>query len=360
MSVMGVNLRQLYQRPAAWFWYLIALSSSVGPLSLVLSQKGNQGRGFIMFFLIAPVAFAYVSGSLQVEILSKPFSYTLPKHKRIPRRFIFSVGVCVSALISSTFLLYPGLTPQGAILSFAAATLLSLTVYMIIASRSFVFSNDSWNGLPILLVVAACFSGLPRLLELAIVNQPFVVIVIGMLISGGLWVHIGNVDAGGRFCGQRYLGELNSMNPAKAVSHKEYLRAKKEEVKGAKGPATLETFYIGRMHAGNVSSIARCVWGSLYTSISAHRLNTFAGFSKQILIGLMFVLFYGYYGSTQQTRMVNILFFAPLMVGLRLRVPLSRTLFLPEDGSGFWRPWCMPRLHPSSLPALCSFWPRFQ
>ena len=340
MGTMGVNLRQLYQRPVAWFWYLFALSQSF-TFMMILTDGNGAGNGAIMSYLIAVVVFAFVAGSLQVDILSKPFSYTLPGHKLIPRKFIVSVGVCVSLFVSLVFIFYPGLSMREALLSFVAAACFAFAIYILIASGSLIIRNEGSSGwLSLVVFVGAFYLGGPVFFESAIVKHPFAVIIPSVCVSVLLIVRVGNVDLGRRFCGQMYLGVLNSFNIAKAKRYREYRLAEKMEAKGLQDHVVGEAFFTEHMRSSHSSSVARSVWGSLYASFALFRLNTLRGFVSPFLMCVFAALFYGYFASVSSSapfKMVNLIFFAPLIAASLLPLPICYSGYVPAGRKErFW------------------------
>ena len=108
MSVLSANLKHLYQRRGLWLTYLILGLLVFASLAIALDRP-LAARGRFMGLVMLQFLIGACIASLSAEVLTKPFSYCLPGHRAVPRKFIFSVAVVTSLLGSLLFLAYPGL-----------------------------------------------------------------------------------------------------------------------------------------------------------------------------------------------------------------------------------------------------------
>ena len=88
-SILAANMKHLYQRRVAWFWYLLILCQA--PVILMPPFLARFDR--YLGYLIASLLVGILAGGMQKDVLIKPFSFCLPNHRRIPRAFIFGIGL---------------------------------------------------------------------------------------------------------------------------------------------------------------------------------------------------------------------------------------------------------------------------
>jgi uncharacterized membrane protein len=116
MSILTANLKHLYQRRGLWLVYAFFIV----PMFLVIIamlHKPEAGKGMFTLFLLLAFIIGFITASLSIEVMNKPFSYCLPGHRKTVRQFIFLIGIAVSLLGSPLFLAYPGLGSWDLVLS---------------------------------------------------------------------------------------------------------------------------------------------------------------------------------------------------------------------------------------------------
>ncbi len=100
MNILHANLKHLYQRKGFW---LIALGLGLFvPIGIMAIVDGRQSS-FMVFAAWIYIAAGFTS-ALQVEVLTRPFSWSLPGHAGIPAKFLFCIGISVSLFWSVAFL----------------------------------------------------------------------------------------------------------------------------------------------------------------------------------------------------------------------------------------------------------------
>ena len=82
MSVLTVNLKHLYQRRGLWLFYVLVITFAFAGIAMLFDDtKAGEGR-FVGLIVLAFVVGLLLS-ALPIEVMSKPFSYCLPGHRKI-------------------------------------------------------------------------------------------------------------------------------------------------------------------------------------------------------------------------------------------------------------------------------------
>ena len=108
MSILTANLKHLYQRRGILLVYL-ALGFIAFVSIAVLFKRPAAGQGRFIGLVVLAFAIGLIAALLPIEIMTKSFSYCLPGHRKVVRRFIFWVGVVVNLFGSLLFIMYPDL-----------------------------------------------------------------------------------------------------------------------------------------------------------------------------------------------------------------------------------------------------------
>ena len=180
MSILTVNLKHLYQRRGLWLLYvLLVLFGFAGIASLFDNMKAGQGR------FIGLIALAFVVGLLlsvlPLEVMSKPFSYCLPGHRKMVRKFVFCVGIVFNLLASLLFFIYPGLNAGQLVLVVCSAFFAGMIFYLLGAGFAFASRiSVGFIGFFPLIIVAGTFFDLHTVIEGVIVENPLMVISVGI------------------------------------------------------------------------------------------------------------------------------------------------------------------------------------
>jgi len=289
MSVLTMNLRQLYQRRGLWVAYgllgFMVLASVEGRLDGVEAGEG---------WFVGLIALAFVVGMcaavLQMEIMSKPAAYCLPGHRQMVRRFIFTIGVATNLASSLLFLWYPGLPLALAPLVCCSAFFAGLVFYLGGAALALRRKGGlACAGVIFLMVGGGVLLKLRILLEGVVVGHPVGVIGFGLLGAIGAWVLLGEAELARRHCLGPWVG-------FGAIFNRERLRRSPQARDGARWARLkdhprpwVESFFVGRMSQDGSFGMVRCVWGALYRSyglvISQWRYAAVVALVLAILLG---------------------------------------------------------------------------
>ncbi len=315
MGILTVNLKHLYQRRGLWLVYVFLGLFVFGSIAATLNKRGaGEGMNIILGVSAALIA-GLVAAVLQVEILAKPFSYCLGAHRKVPRKFIFSVGVAANLLVSLIFVLYPGLGWGQWIPVICSVFFAGLVFYWIGVLSAFVGRTSGvWIGFLPWLIIGGGFFGLHITIERTIVENPLGVSLLGAFSSIAAWIWLGNANWARRYCGAPWVGLFDAWNRDKLQKYKQ-LRAsvKRDKLKNHPNP-WVERFFLGRMNKCDYLGTGRYIWGGLYTTYGTVLW-------KAVLAGVFIVLlmlcFFCYTGST-----TFMLFFMPgfMIMYLRLSV----------------------------------------
>ena len=325
MSILTVNLKHLYQRRGFWLVYVIlGLFAFAGIAVLFKGPEAGQGR-FTGFVVLAPVV-GLLLAVLPIEVLSKPFSYCLPGHRKVPRRFVFCVGIVFNLFGSLLFFVYPYLNAGQLVLVVCSAFFAGLISYLLVAGLAFGVRNSvAFIGLLPLIIVAGQFFDLHTVIEGVIVGNPLVVILVGVLSSVLAWLWLGDARLARRYCGVPGIGSLDAWNRDKMQKYRQVRLAKKWD-KLKKHPSSwVETFFLGRMNRYDYVSTGRYIWGGLYTAfgIALSQLSQWKEAFSGVFLALVLVCFLGYMGPGR-----NILFIMPGFIIAQMRLPVYSSMLI--------------------------------
>lgn len=322
MSILAVNLKHLYQRRGLWLVYMLlgffVFISIAAPSWRPVADKGR---------FIGLVVLAFVVGLLlailPIGVLSKPFSYCLPGHRKVVGRFIFCVGAAFNFLGSLLFLWYPGLNSWQLLLVVCSAFSAGLIFYWLGVWLAFGVRNSAvWIGLLPFIIFGGGFFGLHIVIEHVIVGNPFGVILVGVLSSVLAWLWLGNADRARRYCGVPGIGFFDAWNQDKVQKYRQVRAAKKWD-KLKKHPSPwVETFFLGRMNRYDYVSTGRYIWGGLYTTFGIALPQWKEAFSG-VFLALVLVCFLGYMGPGR-----NIFFIMPGFMFAQMRLPVYSSMLI--------------------------------
>ena len=292
MSILTINLKQLYQRRGLWLAYaLFALFVwvSIGvPLDEPVAGRGKFIGLICMAFLIGMAA-----AVLQLEILTKPMVFCLPRHRRTVREFIFSIGLAANGVGALLFLFYPGLPFVWRLLVLGSAFAAGLVFYL--AGAMLVFRWRQANIFVGLLALALFGGGLLRLnilLERVVVGFPLLAIGFALLVAAGAWVYLNDPKLARRNCLQPWVGFDEMFNREKLRRSQHQRGALPwDRLKDHPRP-WVEAFFLGRMTRSGPFSTARSAWGALYGSYAV----LLSQWTQVLLLAPFLAVILGYLG----------------------------------------------------------------
>lgn len=321
MSILIVNLKHLYQRRGLWLVHAILAIVILGFFVKPLVRPPEPAKGQYVGPLVVAFLVGFLATLLQIEVLSKPFSYCLPGHRRILRKYVFFIAVPVSAFCSMLFLVYPGLNSWPLILVLCSAFFAQLTFYLAGA----VFAESIRNAglvvgfLPIAGLVAEGFLDLHVLLERIIIADVFLVIFVGILSGIATWLWLGRVGLARSHCAIPWVGFLDAFNKEKL---RRYTNAPAELKRrlGKHPKAWVENWFLGRMDKYDYNGPGRFFWGALYgtSALAVSRWHNL------FLSALVLTVMFGYISQAA----VFTLIMVPAIFALYRQPPLYSTMLI--------------------------------
>lgn len=340
MSILTANLKHLYQRRGYWLVHLIlglfaylcimtALKySGMKPIDRIMSGL----TGIITFLFLGEVHFmglvllafpiGLFAASMPIEVLSKPFTYCLPGHRKVPGQFVLLIGIVTNALGSLIFLAYPDLTGWQKVSSVCSA----------FGTGSMMYSLGVWlawrTPFAVLLLILLPWMWMPTsslkltvIAQQVIVEAPFEITILGVLSSLAGWWWLTNKTHVRRFCTIPRLGLFDVWNKEKVERYKQSRASgKKKKPKGYPHP-WVEEFFLNRMNQFGYLRAGRHIWGGLYTTF-AMPLSTW-----KAQIAWLPVVFMVYYTSPIGENLLGLL--AGTIVA-NIRAPIRTSVFTPQ------------------------------
>lgn len=322
MSILTANLKHLYQRRGILLVYLAL--GFIAFVSIAVSfKRPAAGQGRFIGLVVLAFAIGLIAALLPIEIMTKSFSYCLPDHRKVVRRFIFWVGVVVNLFGSLLFIMYPDLHSGKLVLVVCSAFCAGLIFYWLGVGFAFgISSSVSFIGYLPLVMIGGGFFGLHEIIERTIVGNPFGVILVGVLSSVLAWLWLGNEGLARRHCAVPWVGFFDVWNRDKVQKYSQVRMAKKwDKLKQHPSP-WVETFFLGRMNRYDYLSDGRYIWGALYKTFGI-ALSTWKSAFLGVLSAFVIVCFLGYMGAGK-----NILFIMPGMMVAPMRLQVYSSMLI--------------------------------
>ena len=288
MSILAANLKHLYQRRGAWFWYLVILVM-IPTMAFINSESGRY-----LGYLLTSYLVGFLVGAVQKEILSKPFSFCLPGHTGIPRRFIVWVGVVINALLGFVFIFHLGLGYPSVFLVVLAGATAGMVVHLLCAGLM-LFNLEKnilvWFLIPIGLY--GYFSKWDLIVQEVIVRSPLIATSLGLLSCWLAWNWLGRESLRRKYCGKMVIGMFDAWNKEKMSKFRLAKLAEKEKKKPSSMimSSGVERFFISRISGATTDSLGPYIWGGLYKTFGmmiSQRRQDLMGSLLFILLALSF------------------------------------------------------------------------
>ena len=318
MTILQANLKHLYQRKGFW---LIGLGLGLFAFMCIMAIVDGEQGSFMVFAVWIYIAAGFTS-ALQVEVLTRPFSWSLPGHARIPVKFLFCIGISVSLFWSVVFLFYPAPTLAEHLLSCVSVFFAGTIIYWLGAWVVFRFPN--WVSaivlVPILMVYGR-YLDLYVLFERVIVDAWFAVILLGGLVNFLAWRHWSRPGMARKYCGRPWLGAFDAWNKEKISEFQQARLAQRNKAIPTVLPR-VEKFFLDRITDRTGPNTAQYIWGGLYRSFGliASRKRECVRFW---LIMLPLLCFLGYMGPA-----ANIIFIMPGLMVANMSLHVRSTLLV--------------------------------
>lgn len=327
MSILCANLKHLYQKRSFWplglFFGIVAFG-----IAMVINEaitENKQGA------FCAPALWVFFAGSfiatLSIEVLTKPFSYCLPGHKDILRKFLFFMGLPLSILWSLSYLFFPDLnfakTVLACLSAFSAFTIFYwLGVWFVFRFRSWFFIFALF---PLLLLGDKPLH-MSVFIVYSIVESPLRMILLGVLVNFLAWFYWGRPNLARHYCGKLWMGAFDAWNKKKIEKLQWAKLAEQDRKKpGSKQiSAGAESFFVSRISGAETGSLQQYIWGCLYKSFGltvSQRKQDWMRFLILIVPMLCFVCYMPGRGK-------NIIFFMPGIIVALMSLNVHSSLLI--------------------------------
>ena len=269
MNILHANLKHLYQKRSFWLIGLIFGVSAFGVIKVIEEAVTENKRGGFsapilwMFFVSIFIA------SLPIDVLTKPFSSCLPNHRKIPREFLFCIGLVLSFLWSLSFLFYTDLNIVKTILTCLSAFSVFTISYWF--GAWFVSKVRNWSVVFALLPLIMLGNGLLNMstvVEHTIVESSIPMILLGGIINVLAWRYWGRANLSRQYCGKLWMGAFDAWNKEKMSKFRQVKLAEKDK-KNSNPPKLylgVEDFFVSRISGAKSGSLQQYIWGALYKS----------------------------------------------------------------------------------------------
>ncbi|HPC94748.1 MAG TPA: hypothetical protein PLU87_07405 [Sedimentisphaerales bacterium] len=308
MSVLTMNLKQLYQRRGLWLAYLMFAFYVWVSVKVALDDP-RGGKGTFIGLIVLAFMVGMTAAVLQTEILTKPMAFCLPQHRRTVVRFIVTIGIATNALGAMLFLFYPGLPLVWRLLVLGSAFAAGLVLYL--AGAWWGFFARQPMALIGFLVVIFFFGrrlGLHVRLEQIVVLHPVAVMAAGVLAALAMWLYLTRADLARRNCLRPWIGFAEVFDRDKLRRSPQYRSAAPwTRLKDHPRP-WVESFFIDRIAGSQPLSTMRCAWGAVYNSFAL----VLSQWRNVLFLVVVMTAFLGYLGGHL---MVILLASLPIVVG---------------------------------------------
>lgn len=325
MSILTANLKHLYQRPLMWYWHFILIIIAIPTIILPWTSSGE--RSFSMY-LIASVFLGMIYAGMQQEILTKPFSFCLPGHRKTLRRYFFLIGIVVNSLSGLIFLKYPGIDMPYNLIIVCSACFMGMAAYLLVVWITFLgHASFAYIGFLPLVVIGLEFMGIEvgKILEYVIVSLPFYVVIICFVFCVFVWRWLGRDSLARGHCDKVMLGIFDNIASRKRRMYVQTKTAEKRSQNTVAFNNKTYDFFLQRMERHVFPSAIKYIWGHALM-LQDKFLNLWSlGFLVTILLAIIFL---GYIG-TGELRMIDVLFILPISASFNFNLLPYGSVLLP-------------------------------
>lgn len=338
MTPLTASLRQLYQRRALWFLYVVGGMMLLPWIIFAFQGKLVSSSFFPFMLLVTNLVLGMTAASLVREVLACPFSVCLPGRHRADGRFLLVVGWGSNAILAILFLTSSaaGGLPTG--LLYVVSAVFGVTVFLISVWVAYLTPHASqFLGFLPLVMLVMHLGGEHAWLEMLVVQGwPMV-----LLCCAGLHVWLITRAAtracAGRLLDQPFLGMLGAFNPARAKAYRERLTtARLAKGKGQDGGGPGGCFE-GMVQRTVPFTSHKAIASACFEVYGALRWRHAMG---PVAAGIFFLgyafLFEGVMGRQRATALY-ILFIVPVVLGIHIPFPCDSSSLLPRTRrQRFW------------------------
>jgi len=319
MSILTANMKHLYQCRGAWFGYLIILCGV--PIALFFTKFDDRYLGYLLISFWTGV----FAGNMQKDVLTKPFSFCLPGHRRIPKLFIFWIGGVVNLILGCVFLLYPGLSFPYVLMAILAGGFVGMILYFHgVCIPLLKLKTLLGMYLYIGLIVVTIFFKWDKVVQNIIISWPIPTILAGGLVCVWFWRLLGRDSLARRHCGRLVCGEFDTS--LKAQKYRQAQADRKLTAAKAKFFERLHELFLRRMNRYEFLGKGRYIWGNFYM-VFGRGFGTWQ--MKDVLASCALISFLVlFFGFVCKGEGVNLLFVILALVVLSLDLlPYGSMLF---------------------------------
>jgi hypothetical protein len=313
-----MNLRHLYQRRGFWLvWGLLGIFGVLGPIGAV--AEGSLGASLVCTYVVF-LAGVFVS-AMQVEILSKPFSWCLPGHREVPRRFMGCVGGVLSVL--SAMLLgavYHGDVTAKLMVCVSIFFLCTMAYWL---GASIVWAFPNWGAaisVSMLVLLVGNFVDIDTIFEYVAVRWWWATAAAGVVVNVAAWRYWGKDGLARRYCGKMWMGAFDVWNKEKMARWGRARTAKAYE--NAADGGRVERFFLGRISRGSAGGSGRYIWGNLYKVFGAAAVGK-NDWMRFFVVIIPVVCFLGYMGAA-----INMIFIMPGLMVMNMKLHVHSSLLV--------------------------------
>jgi hypothetical protein len=262
MRVLLANLKHSYQHRVLMLMGVFYVLLSLTPFAQA------DGEGALATLILPEFAIGVTVAAMQMDVVSKTFSFCLPYHRVVVRRFIFLIGLAVSVALSLLFSQCPG---QAGMTSDWPALVLSSTF----SAGMIAYLSGAGIGLcvriPVLILtllpliaIGGVLSDLHMRIESVVIHAPVCVIAAAM-ISGIIgWLWLGRPAWFCHRCARPWIGfsdfdDFSKMN--------QYGQARAWARPKTRTHPRIDGFFLGVMTRHARCERLRYVWGALYAAV---------------------------------------------------------------------------------------------
>jgi len=264
MSALTVNLRLFYQRRGLWFWYFLIVTAGFG-LTAEAWADPRAGKGLFTGWLIISLIVGMIVAGLYKDVLSKPFAFCLPGHRRTGGAIVWGAAGVVNLLGGLVFWRYPDLSEKYRCLVYFSGVGAGLICYGLGMWFTFRFVNHAaLVGFLPLVIIGMTLLDLQIAIERVIVEYPLFPILAGGVVWAVGWRRLGRRTLSRTNCNAVTMGLGDVFNPKRMKKYSQLHCERQLRRSRAEGGQWLEAFFLRRMEAGCALSSGRYLWGVLY------------------------------------------------------------------------------------------------
>lgn len=329
MSILWVNLKHFYQRRGLWLWYLFLFPWLFFAFffQFFFRSHRHEYESYVGFFFLSFFV-GVITADLQRDVLAKPFSFCLPKHRSMPKHLIFGIGSIVNLLVGIIFFgnrepLFP-----HDLLVILAAGFVGMIFYLLAVRLVFVFRTGAFIGpiLAFIWVIPMVLSQYNRPAEYIIISHPLWPIMAGIITCRIAWKWLEGDALARKHCGDVRMGLADAWNVAKMRKYQQKQYAQMLSKGRPSISDSLEGFFLTRMETCASFSKYRAVLGNLYIMLG----RLFGGprwvWTLTTPLLIVMILSLGYFANGI---MSNYVFLSPAFMVFYLDLVPHRNILLP-------------------------------